>query len=168
MTVASRSIVWLQGLIKKNVFFSGSFFFNDYYIEVLPVVLLWFKSSRFSMFSQFAVKLHNPQGNATYSVRPEMVIWPKYVYPKQPLQMWYCKIPVAALNLTRVRRFKVTMFVCVCVCVEQNEKGLQSIARSWINCPRWFENSAPSWRQQDSWRDLWTSARAWSNAGFSD
>lgn len=40
-----------------------------------------------------------------------MVIWSKYVYPKQPLQMWYCKIPVAAHNLTRVRRFKVSVFV---------------------------------------------------------
>lgn len=32
---------------------------------------------------------------------------------KQPQQMWYCKIPITTLNLTWVKHFDVSVFMCV-------------------------------------------------------
>ena len=82
---------------------------------------------------------------------------------ERPQQMRHCK--TTSLQLSRLGYSHLKW--CVCVGVKR-ERELLTVAYSWDNLPCWFENSAPSWSQLEQWRDLWTSARAWSNGGFAD
>lgn len=82
--------------------------------------------------------------------------------PKGPQQMWNCKTTYVQLSRLAYGDLKW------CVCVAESEWVRHTVAYSWDNLPCWSESSAPSWKQLEQWRDLWTSASAWSEGGFAD
>lgn len=71
----------------------------------------------------------------------------------------------AGVTLQAVSPAKVSNVAnCVCACWGEWETA----PHCWAQLRKPPLLGAPSWRQQEQWCDLWTSARAWSNAGLYD
>lgn len=75
-------------------------------------------------FSCFAVKLYNPQSYAAYSDTLRTAIWSKYVHWNNLSRCDIAKSFIITLNLTWVKHFDVSVFMCVLKKVRESSTPL--------------------------------------------